>query len=284
MTSTLNADGRVHVAPAAEEARAPTPLPAATSPAQPDEPEFDVAMALMRLLIGAALEGADELTALLRQWDATVRTAAPASARTVTAPDPLRLALIGMAFELPRRVRAGFSTMLRLSDEAANTVVDILSPVLQATPLDPVMEYLYGLYCDWSETVDHWTAVGQVEEQRARLMARQALPGVMDRVLEFATTNPEVRALVGQQGTAVAKSAVDEARERVGTADALAERMVLSFLRRPRPVAAPSSSPSPTSPAALPPEGKSTGSGTTTTTAASTATALNGTGHANGAS
>ncbi|HEY7833990.1 MAG TPA: hypothetical protein VIG30_10505 [Ktedonobacterales bacterium] len=228
--------------PAPQAQATPAPLDPTTPASQPEGEDFDVGAALVRLLIGVALEGADELTARLREWDASARASAPASpspayrpAYRTAPPDARRHTMVGLVFEAQRRISDGIAAVVRRSDEAARTAMTRLAPLLRLTPFDPLMDTLFGMYREWMETLDHLTAQGQIEEQEARRLARVALPGVIDRALDVVTKNPEVRALLQQQGAEVAKSALDEARERVGTADALAERIAHTLLRRPKP-------------------------------------------------
>ena len=101
----------------------------AASRAERVEDQFDTTSSLLRLLVGGALVGADELRYRLQVWEAATRsTTRPASrhAQPQAAPEALRYALIGMLFESEARMRRGFSRMLsrmrRLSDEPVRTI------------------------------------------------------------------------------------------------------------------------------------------------------------------
>ena len=217
-------------------------------PAAPDhnearEDQFDAPTALLRLLVGGVLVGADELRDRLRTWDATTRaTAMPPSAPTASAPPhsstSLRHALIGMVFESEMRVRRRFATALarleRLTEEAeAYYDESFASDDMRQTPLVPLLTRLDDLFFALETTVERWTVLGEIEELHGRRMARQASVGVMDELLDYMARNPEVRQLIEQQATSMAGVAVDEVRGRTVTADLWIERLAHRVLRRP---------------------------------------------------
>jgi hypothetical protein len=103
------------------------------------------------------------------------------------------------------------------------------------------MTWVDNALFEWQVTVDRWVALGTREEHEARLLARQAVPGLFEEVVDLLTKNPELRALVLRESTSLTNSAVQEVRERVGTADALVERLVHGIMRRSPERDAPSS-------------------------------------------
>ena len=80
--------------------------------------EWSLAAALMRLLLGFALEGKDQLGSRLREWD---RASASASAPTgtATAPDLRRYTTLGMLMEAQERAGALVQALWDVSDEMA---------------------------------------------------------------------------------------------------------------------------------------------------------------------
>ncbi|MGZ3581595.1 MAG: hypothetical protein ACXWQR_09500 [Ktedonobacterales bacterium] len=206
---------------------------------------FDTTSAVLRLLIGGLLVGADELRLRLRQWEATAHSApsatvqqtVPQSLRHAPAPASLRYAFIGMLFETETRMRQQLSTVLtrlaRLSEETEYLYVTTVEPALSQTPLDPVLMRLDEMLFKAGAAVDRWTARGWLEEQQSRGMARQASVSVVDELIDYMARNPEVRELIEQQGVSMAGEAVDEVRERTASADMWVERLTRSLLRRP---------------------------------------------------
>lgn len=209
----------------------------AQSGAQPDDNRFDAAAALLRLLVGGALVGADELRTRLERWQAA--TDAPTATQAMepwTASDSLRYALVGMLFETETRMRRGFSRMLsrvaRASHEA-NRFYTSVTADMRRTPLDPLRMRLDETLYRATRTFDRWTDRGWIEERQSRRMAREATASVIDELLDYMARNPEVRQLIEEQGMSMAETAVDEVRERTATADMWIERIARGLLHRP---------------------------------------------------
>ncbi len=222
---------------------------AAAGRAERIEDQFDATSSLLRLLVGGALVGADELRYRLQVWEAATRSATRAPSRHAqpqAAPEALRYALIGMLFESEARVRRGFSRMLarmwRLSDEADSYdsydsyyIAD--TPDMPPSPLDPLLirldELLDELRFNATTTIDRWSARGWVEEQHGRRMARLATVSVMDELLDYMARNPQVRQLIEKQATGMAGTAVEEVQGRTAQADMWVERIAHGLLHRP---------------------------------------------------
>lgn len=213
------------------------------------EEQFDTAAALLRLVVGGVLVGTDELRARLERWQEA--TYAPTSPRTTTQMTPLPLqaahnsahnsvrhAVVGMLFETESRMRRRLSTMrarfwhLRHETRLYSTTL-MPDTYTYWSPLDPLWMRLNAMRFRVIETVDHWVALGQAEEQQGRRMARQAAISVIDELLDYMAQNPEVRQLIEQQGMSMADTAVDEVRGRTAAADMWIERFARSLLRRP---------------------------------------------------
>src|SRR5215467_7329348 len=196
---------------------------------------YDTGSALLRLMVGGMLFGADELRDRLRRWEEA--TYLPTQA---TPPQPasasLGRALIGLAFETETRVRRGATAMLarlvRLADDG-NLAYARLAWSVRGTPLDLIRRRLDEMLFLTLEAIDRWTARGWIEEQQGRRLAAQATASVIDELLDYMARNPEVRQLIEQQGIGMADSAVDEVRERTVSADQWVERIAHSLLRRP---------------------------------------------------
>ena len=83
----------------------------------PDSARFDTAAALLRLLVGGALVGMDELRVRLERWQEATQASAQTVHQTMrtmpprTTSDALRYTLVGMLFETETRMRRGFATM-----------------------------------------------------------------------------------------------------------------------------------------------------------------------------
>ena len=215
----------------------------------PDSARFDTAAALLRLLVGGALVGMDELRTRLERWQeatqASAQTVHQTTRRTTRNDDATnhlrRAALYARrdAVETETRMRRGFATMAarfsrfsRLSGEA-NIFYTTLGSDWHRTPFDPLRVRLDEMRFRAMETVDRWADRGWAEEQQGRRMAQQAVAGVIDELLDYMAQNPEVRHLIEEQGMGMAETAVDEVRERTASADMWIERIAHNLLHRP---------------------------------------------------
>lgn len=216
-------------------------VPATSAPARgadlPAEDRFDAGSAVLRLLVGGMLVGADQLRDRLQRWDErplAIDAGAMRSPQTASA--SMRRALIGATFEAQARLRRRFSTMMtrveRLADDA-NLIYTRLAFAVRGTPLDSARAQVDELLFLALAAVDRWTERGRREEQYGRQMAEQATVSVIDELLDYMARNPEVRKLIEQQGTSMAESAVGEVRERTASADQWIERLAHNLLHRP---------------------------------------------------
>lgn len=216
-------------------------LPATQQQGEPIEDQFDTPTALLRLLLGAALVGADELRVRLRAWEAATRSSAQAASHPMASPStvraPRRYALIGMLFDSRTRVRREISRVRvrleRLSDQADSYYDEMHASDMRQTPIYPLLERLDELFFNAEEMVDRWAARGKSEAERGSRMARFASTSVVDELLDYMARNPEVRKLIEQQASGMAEVAVDEVRERAESADEWVERLAHRVLRRP---------------------------------------------------
>ncbi|HEU5441320.1 MAG TPA: hypothetical protein VFU88_18685 [Ktedonobacterales bacterium] len=223
--------------PAANGPRPPNAPTPADGDARPADDQLDAGAALLRLLVGGMLVGADQLRERLRQWEEDARAIPLAQTAQPQAASPsLRHALVGMAFDTETRLRRGVSTLLAramgVADDA-NLAYTRLTLSARGTPLDRVRGHLDELLFMALTEVDRWSARGAREEQQGRRMAEQATVSVLDELLDYMAHNPEVRHLIEQQGVSLAGEALGEARTRAESADQWIERLAHRLLHRP---------------------------------------------------
>lgn len=199
---------------------------------QPPNGDFAAVEALTRLLVGGTLEGSDELLRRVRQWEASATASVDATSRE-TRSELLRYALVGMLFETEAWTRIGLRAAGRISGIFARLARTALPPILNATPAWPLVEVGEMLARRGQDEIDRWILLGRDEERRGRALAQRAMVGAVEEALDYAAHNPEVRALVAQQGASLAGTAVDAARGRAVSADTRAERVARRLLRRP---------------------------------------------------
>ena len=220
----------------------PTLLPAQAeqSPAQPPaDPEFDAYMAVVKLLIGGAVEGSAELVKRLEKWEAELNAlegvAGPSEIHSDG--DVVRFMLVGMALSAGDGVRRQVVKLAQASDmfwrftgSAAQPLVNNRVTGIVTGPFDRALD---RLVTRGQQRVNDWVELGRSQEPGARRMARKAYLETVDEFISLLAENQELAELVQKKSIGLATEAVDEFRSRTVSADAIAENIVRRILRRP---------------------------------------------------
>jgi len=111
------------------------------SPKKQSESEFDTVQTLMRLVIGGAAEGADEVMRRLK--DRHEELSRTAETRVTISPDEteldrLRYALIGLMVQTPEAMSNGFSAIEQASGKANRWVSKVMGPIANSRLMRPV--------------------------------------------------------------------------------------------------------------------------------------------------
>lgn len=216
----------------------PAGSPQAGTP--PADPEFDAYLAVVKLLIGGTIEGADELVQRLRRIEAELR--ASESSATETGPiesvgDVVRYMLVGMTLSASDGLRRQAVKLAQASDAFWRLTGSAVDPFVEnrvtgffTRPFDRAFDRLVNR---GQTRVNDWVELGRANEPSARLMARQLTLEVIDDFISHLSENDELASLVQEQSVSLAAETVDEFRSRTVSADALAENIVRRILRRP---------------------------------------------------
>lgn len=223
-------------APSVKYSRRPTrPVRRVGDPQSADEP-FDTPTALLRLLVGGLLFGADEMRARLRTWEDLSRSELYAARLHETPQVPgLHHMFLGVAFDGERRLRRGASRALRQLARAADDadfLFNRLSRATRGTPLDLLRAPVDEAFWRVRSVMDSLATRGAAEEQLGRRMAERATGSVIDELLDYMARDPELRNLIEQQGMGIASAAVDDVREHVAATDIWLERLARQLLHR----------------------------------------------------
>lgn len=211
------------------------------------EIDFNTGQAVLRLIVGLTLEGTDELSRRLREWETriTQEHEPPSSSSTGTQSkslsegERLYYALIGMSFAARQRVERDMTEWLSSPGRVMQGLIDLTND-LSENPLlrplvQPIKEQAEAVSQHVHDEIERWVAIGQAEEQRSRAVARIAVPEVIDEVLEMLADNPELQDLIQQQSVGLAGEVVDSVREVTVTADSVVEAIARRILgRKPR--------------------------------------------------
>jgi hypothetical protein len=206
------------------------------------EPETkpEALVTLMRLLVGGAVIGVDELQRRSRQWHAEISQTA--AHKMVIAPfaelerNRQRHTLIGLLFETPEAMSRRLAQVGHASGAAAGLVGKVSAPIVNSRLVRPLKRRFDNLMSRGESTVERWAERGRAEEQASRVLAEQAVTEIFDEVMAEVISQlaqkPEIRELLQQQSVSLAGEVIGEVRQRTAGADALLERLVRTMLRR----------------------------------------------------
>ena len=211
------------------------------SPLYFDRADFDAIEALLRLLVGGAVEGAHELAERLRLWEEVARDEISNSDEDL---DHLgrrfRYLLIGMLFDgqaWSRQTARDFMSYPKARTQALSRQIDGLGGSrLLRTFLKPFI----GGFQKWSRRqlaaferqIDNWVELGRRQERQGRIVARLAATELVGDSIERLAESEALAELVSTQGVGLVGGFVENVREVSVTADTLIERIVYRILNR----------------------------------------------------
>jgi hypothetical protein len=217
-----------------------------------DEAETDRFRTVLRLMVGGAILGWDELLIHLEQWEEEVRAASaqqsPETSQTGTVvfvepgsktvppmsqSQELRYLLLGMLFETESRLHQRGSAVFKLAGQTTNA---FFKPMLRWMDrnerLDPARSRFDNLVRRGEAVTDRWIQRGQREESHSRRLVLTATQDTFDTSMEQLGQAPELQNLVKMQSAGLSQEVLDEVRSRTVTGDYMAEGFVRRVLRR----------------------------------------------------
>jgi hypothetical protein len=179
-----------------EEAEREQPSP------RPEPVSFDAYRSIVRLLIGLALAGGDDLVGRLREWE----SAHPPESielggepETESASDLARRALIGMVFEAAETARQVAWGAAGLSVSFAGALWSAFRPVADSFLFRPLWAPIRAVATRGEARLERYTRTGRDEEQRSRKLAGEVTGLLIEDVVNYVGDNPGVKALVDAQ-------------------------------------------------------------------------------------
>jgi hypothetical protein len=218
-----------------------------------NEGETDNIRTILRLMVGGASIGWDELLAHLEQWEEEVRTppqsqhgeesgqsgtivfVEPGSraAQPKSQSEEFRYLLLGLLFETESRLHQRGSTVLKLAGQTTNA---FMSPMIRwmnrNERLEPARSRFDKLVKRGEVVTDRLIQRGQREESHSRRLVFTATQETFDASMEQLGQAPELQNLVKMQSAGLSKEVLDEVRSRTVSGDYLAEGLVRRVLRR----------------------------------------------------
>jgi len=221
---------------------------------EPKKPEFKTFRTVMRLALGTAMIGVDEVSRRLKDQqeqfynraaqnvdaaDADTSSGGLIIRNTVISPDEteadrLRYALIGIMAQTPDVVAGGISTAERVSGKATWLFGRIVSPVANSRVMKPVRERYNSMAAKGESMVDRWIEIGRAEEQAGRIMTQDVANKTVDELVDYLGQKPEVRDLIQQQSVGMFGEILNAMQFRAAGADNKLERTVRKILRLPK--------------------------------------------------
>ena len=216
-------------------------------PPEPRRPKHT----LTHLIVGGLAFGMDVLTHRLDEWEALseqeippVQTVDPPvvseSTRSLlvlpesqeTPTDTGRYALVGLLFNAQDRFNSGLDRAGRLARTVHHHTSRLSKPVTSSRFFSPVANGWDALVRRGESQVSTWVDRGRMEESKGISIARQAVQGTTDEVIDVLSVHPGVKELVEKQSSGFATEIVEEIRERTVSLDTLFERITRKVLRK----------------------------------------------------
>ncbi|BCX02559.1 MAG: hypothetical protein KatS3mg053_0497 [Candidatus Roseilinea sp.] len=214
------------------------------APAQPTPslPETDAVESLLRLVVGAAALGADELLKRLREWEAEVlyspHHSAPLPAETPAV--RARYALIGLLFLASRAARDTAVDFANYSEKQANNAYNLLSGFARTPVIGilarPMKAGVDALLRTRDRELERWIRIGRVEERDGRRIATMGIEELSREVVDAISKNDKLKTaisnLVQQQSLDLTGEMVDDLRQSAKDADDRIEAAIWRLLGR----------------------------------------------------
>ena len=202
-TESLGPDAAASAAAPAPKSAKPVEVDAEYKLVVPDTevPGIETYRAFLRLLIGGALVGSEELLARLRAWEAENQgqTLDADAAEADTALARMRYALVGMLFEAPETAGRSLMRVADTSARAGRKSAAVVRPVYNSWAFAPVRSRLNRYQRRVQAAADRWIEIGRGEELSGRQMVWDVVPGTIDEVVAAFADDPAIQGLIRDQ-------------------------------------------------------------------------------------
>jgi hypothetical protein len=202
----------------------------------------------LRMLLGAALEGRDELRYRLKMWLLAIQKREQESGTTYlgvkgTGGSPLLYTTIGLLFKTPDYVSRGSSTAGRVSRRTTSIVNRLTKPIRHSWVLRPVRRRYHNLMARWDSVVSPIEETGRSEALSSRALVRQEINDEMvEEFLVYVVERSKMREMIMETSAEVGGDALDEVRGRSASVDSSLDDMIDNILRRQKRETPPPSS------------------------------------------
>ena len=201
----------------------------------------------VRLLVGAVLEGNDELRYRAKTWLTNVQKDEQEidalNLEAETGGSPLVYAIIGLLFKTPRYLSRVTATADRASSHAISFVSRFTRPITNSWVLRPVRRRYDALVAVGESKVSSLEKIGRSEASPSRTLIReQVKEEAVEDVLIYMVEKSKMREMIVETSTEVGGDALIEIRGRTASVDSLLDNLVDNILKRRKPKTPPSDS------------------------------------------
>jgi len=191
----------------------------------------------LRMLVGAALEGSDELRKKIKIWLTNIQKGEQEIDASIfeeeTGGSPLIYTLIGLLFKTPKYLSWGTSTAGRASSRATAFVSRFTKPITNRRVLGPVRRRYDDLVARGESVVSSLEKIGRTEAPPSRALIRQQVSDeTIEGFLTYLVEKSKMREMIVETSTQVGGDAMIEIRGRSASVDSSLDNIVDNIMRR----------------------------------------------------
>jgi hypothetical protein len=168
---------------------------------------FDAYRSVVRLFVGLALVGGDELIGRLREWEAAHSSGQSEQSEAEIDGDTARRVLVGMAFETAEMARQVVWGAAGLSASVAGAMWSAFRPITSSFLFRPLWAPVRSMRSRSEARFDRYYRVGRSEEQHSRKLADEVTGLLIEDIVRYVGDNPGVKALIDTQVAGLATRA-----------------------------------------------------------------------------
>jgi hypothetical protein len=201
----------------------------------------------LRLLVGAMLEGNDELRERARTWLTNIQKAEQEINASILKADTggskLVYSTIGLLFKTPRLLSRVTQTAGRASSRATHVAARFTRPIKNSWVLRPVRRGYHGLTRRVESRISSLENIGRYEASSSRALIRQEVNDeAVEEFLTYMVEKSKMREMIVETSAEVGGDALDEMRGRTASVDSSLDNFVDNILRRQKAKTPPSDS------------------------------------------
>lgn len=201
----------------------------------------------VRLLVGALLEGNDELRyrikAMLTGIQKDEQEIDALKFDDETGGSPLLYTLIGLLFKTPQYLSRVTSTALHAASYTTSFVSRFTRPFTHSRVLRPVRRRYNGLVARGESELSSLEKIGRSEAPPSRALIRlEVKEEAVEELLIYLVEKSQMRELIVETSTQVGADTLVEIRGRTASVDSSLDNLVNNLLRRQKPKTPPADS------------------------------------------